>query len=333
MLKKFLTFSISLALFLPLSSNLLAWDSTGHRLSAAVALNFVEMNTRDTLFEILAAHPRYQQDFIDAIPDFIDADNQSQLQQWLLGQAAYWPDIARGLPDAERRRFNRPPWHYTDGAWVRDHAQLQGNVYVDLERFEDIAGMPREDVISEADVSNVTTAIDYNTRVLIDSSRPASDRAIALCWVLHLMGDIHQPLHAGSLFSPVLFDTGDRGGNGIAIGDDTLHGRWDSALAEGGFLAELPLLLDLAAGYRETNAAGAATNWSQWLNESRQLIQSIVYTTAMVRAIRNADANNSSMPAVTLSNDYVGRMEQTSRQRLGLAGLRMANFFNAELTR
>ena len=104
----------------------LAWDSVGHRLSAAVALEFMGPDTAAELMGILRAHPRYQQDFIDQIPAYIDRDNEEQMTQWLLGQAAFWPDIARGLPDEERARYNRSSWHYTDGAWIRDSAPFQG---------------------------------------------------------------------------------------------------------------------------------------------------------------------------------------------------------------
>jgi hypothetical protein len=45
-----------------------------------------------------------------------------------------------------------------------------------------------------------------------DPATEAVKRAIALCWVLHLVGDIHQPLHAAALFSKDSLK-GDRGGN------------------------------------------------------------------------------------------------------------------------
>ena len=71
-------------------------------------LEFIEPDTAAELMNILRAHPRYQQDFINQIPGFIDRDNQEQVTQWLLGQAAFWPDIARGLPYEERARYHRP---------------------------------------------------------------------------------------------------------------------------------------------------------------------------------------------------------------------------------
>ena len=124
-----LTRSLCIRLFPPLLLILIswgapafAWDSVGHRLSAAVALEFIEPDTAAELMNILRAHPRYQQDFINQIPGFIDRDNQEQVTQWLLGQAAFWPDIARGLPYEERARHHRSSWHYTDGAWIRDSA-------------------------------------------------------------------------------------------------------------------------------------------------------------------------------------------------------------------
>ena len=110
--------SLCIRLFLPLllipiswGAPALAWDSVGHRLSAAVALEFMEPETTAKLINILRARPRYQRDFIDQIPGYIDRDNEEQMTQWLLGQAA-----ARGLPDGERARHNRSSWHYTDGA-------------------------------------------------------------------------------------------------------------------------------------------------------------------------------------------------------------------------
>lgn len=103
----------STLLLIPISwgASAFAWDSVGHRLSAAVALEFMEPDTAAKLITILRAHPRYQRDFIDQIPGDIDRDNEKQMTQWLLGQAA-----ASGLPDGERARHNRSSWHYTDGA-------------------------------------------------------------------------------------------------------------------------------------------------------------------------------------------------------------------------
>ena len=193
-----------------------AWDSVGHRLSAAVVVSFLSDEKREALTEILRAHPRFEEDFLNQIPDFVDQNNEMQLQTWVLGQAAYWPDIARGIPSPDRARFNHPTWHYTDGAWIRGAAQTQGNSYVGVSPFDTIQGEAASSIRAERQVHNVVTAIDYNARLLTDSTQDLADRAVALCWILHLMGDIHQPLHTGSLFSQTVLEVGDAGGNRIS---------------------------------------------------------------------------------------------------------------------
>lgn len=308
-----------------------AWDAVGHRLSTAVALRYLGPEKQLVLQRLLEQHPRYQADFLDAMPASVRRGDTAEQLQWLLGQAAYWPDIARGLPDVDAARFNRPAWHYTDGAWVRDGASSQGNVYILLQPFADITGEPAESISSESRVHNIMTALDYNTRVLADSGRSMADRAVALCWVLHLMGDIHQPLHAGSLFSPNLFHTGDRGGNAITTDNGNLHARWDRALADGGVNGTLEAILQEQGSLMRPRIAGTPSDWSQWLAESRNLLLSVVYSDTMKTAIETADRRGTALPAQLLDTNYVNAMEHISRQRLGLAGLRIAIWIENEL--
>ena len=309
-----------------------AWDRVGHKITSAIALHFLSEEKRDTLIEILTLHPRYQEDFLNQIPEFIDQSDKQELSSWLLGQAAYWPDIARGLPGTVRSRFNRPAWHFTDGAWLRGAAQTQGNVYLDRSASPAIAGEAPTSILSESQVHNVITAIDFNTRVLLDQQEPATARAIALCWVLHLMGDIHQPLHTGSLFTPLLFAEGDRGGNGIRTGNrSNLHADWDQASSSGGFNENLPLVLNSIAGYEDSSIAGISSDSTVWMAESREILNLVVYSDSMRSAIRDAEENNNELATQQLSPEYLVGMQAIARQRLGLAGLRLAIFFENEL--
>ena len=318
-----------------------AWDSVGHRISAAVAVRFISEDTRDNLLEILSAHPRFQEDFLEQMPGFIQREDIETRTEWLLGQAAYWPDIARSLPNRERRRFNRPDWHYIDGAWVRDSALLAGNSYVDVDAFPERQGEPQSDIASEEDVHNVVTALDYNTRLLSDASIPLPERAVALCWVLHLMGDIHQPLHTGSLYSAHTFAAGDRGGNRIPVAlpgnqtgrDLNLHGVWDSALREFGVNESLPPILQQITGFSAPRIQNVSSDWTAWMSESRQFLTSQVYTDAMKAAVREADTHRREEIArpVAVDPGYVARMQQIARLRLGLAGLRLAIWFENDL--
>lgn len=315
---------------LPIQSAL-AWDSVGHRLTAAVALNYLGEDKQSLLLNILREHPRFEEDFLSQMPAFVVNGDEQQKTIWLLGQAAFWPDIARGLADDEREKYNRPTWHYTDGAWVRGAAGIQGNIYIGIERFADIEGLASESIRNERLVHNVMTAIDFNTWTLGNQASTAAEKAVALCWVLHLVGDIHQPLHTGSLYSARVFADGDRGGNAIRTDYGNLHARWDRALADGGVSTNLPLILQQLAGFSQPGIQGIESDWSQWLRESRQLLQASVYSEALIEEVSAAERERRRVNPMALTDDYINQMQNIARLRIGQAGLRLAIWFDTEL--
>jgi hypothetical protein len=84
---------------------------------------------------------------------------------------------------------------------------------------------------------NVVWAITHFSEILKDKSKPDAERADALRYIIHFVGDIHQPLHAATLVSDE-HPTGDKGGNDYPIktGDNfltmekpptNLHFLWD----------------------------------------------------------------------------------------------------------
>ena len=308
-----------------------AWDSVGHRVSAQVAVEYLDPGVRERLVAILRGHPRFTEDFLEQVPGFIDTGDELEFDAWLLGQAAFWPDIARGLPRAERARYHRGNWHYIDGAWLRDAATAQGNVYVGIDPFPDIAGPAGEAIRGESDVDNVVVALDYNMRLLADPATEAGQRAVALCWVLHLAGDIHQPLHTGSLFSAQLFESGDAGGNGIDTSDGNLHAVWDRALREQGILDSVDSITDAMQSMDLNEIESEPLDWTAWMHESRAFMTSVVYPETVEREILSAERMGRDMREIELSEDYLAEMRRLSEQRLGLAGLRIALLFNRNL--
>ena len=91
-------------------------------------------------------------------------------------QAATWPDEIRKTPD------DRPIWHYIDLPIVAPG----------------YTPSPAALVIVQP---NAETQIGAETKLLTTASASDQERAVALCWVEHLIGDVHQPLHDVSLFS------------------------------------------------------------------------------------------------------------------------------------
>lgn len=330
-LRKYLLITLLTSLASLFMHGTLAWDSVGHRLSASIATHYLSDESKAELLRILQQHPRYRQDFLEQMPASIVRSNTDDRFNWLLGQAAFWPDIARGLPETERVKYNRASWHYIDGTWLRGQANIQGNTYIGVAPFDDINGQSAQTIRNGASADNVMTALDYNTALLANAQTPGEQRAVALCWVLHLVADIHQPLHVGSLYSANRFSRGDRGGNGVETDDRNLHARWDRALSSIGVNSNLEAALEQHATTLERMDEQDAADWSLWMKESRALLLNTVYTEEMKSTIARTDSATARLREFTLSDDYVETMKTHARLRLALAGRRLAIWFEANL--
>lgn len=87
------------------------------------------------------------------------------------------------------------------------------------------------------------SALRSNLTLYRDAKASKADRAVALSWVLHLTGDITQPLHVTALMNKD-FSWGDRGGNEIRVAgserarkDVKLHKMWDDGASGPGCIA------------------------------------------------------------------------------------------------
>jgi hypothetical protein len=154
-----------------------------------------------------------------------------------LAQAATWPDEVRSDP----AWGHADPWHYIsidDGlAYEAAPKNPQGDVIVALTRCEGILRSPAASV---------------------------EQRVVALRYLVHLLGDLHQPLHVGR--------TADRGGNSIEVTwhrePSNLHAVWDSAMIDSEKLSfsEWAAFLDHPAP--EEVAAWQSGDYLDWLGES-----------------------------------------------------------------
>lgn len=309
----------ALCLGLLLGSLAHAWDATGHRLSAYVVWESLSLERRAELITLLEAHPRYQQDFVEQMPLTVMVGSDEEKLRWTLGQAAVWPDLVRGLGEEERIRFDRPTWHYIDGAWLRGSG-LQGNLYVGADPLPTIPGPPPGSVTDERDVDNVVLALEYNTALFNDDTASPAARAVALCWLLHLSGDIHQPLHSGALISNTLFPTGDRGGNAIPTRNGNLHSEWDEALRNQAFEDTLRRMVVTA---QQADLRSLSLDTSVWLQESRRLLHDFVYPDEIKAAVLRSERLGRRMDGIVIDADYLSRMQAISEDRVTLASMRM----------
>ena len=111
----------------------------------------------------------------------------------------------------------------------------------------------------------VSAQIERNARLLADRSVPTRERLMALALLVHFMGDLHQPMHAG--------DHQDLGGNkvaanyGIVSGRANLHSIWDGWLAERAISTPpsgpSAILAQTPTAERVRIATGTVEDWSR----------------------------------------------------------------------
>jgi hypothetical protein len=194
-----------------------AWNAIGHMAVVKLAYDQMDDALKLKLFKILKQHPHYTK--------FLAANRPSGVSEmeWVFLRASIWPDWIRPrrpeIRGPEVTRYHRGPEHYINiPIFKPDDAQtLAGRTLVD------------------PDATNILSALKQRCNDLSTSSAAEADRAISICWIFHLIGDIHQPLHNVAFFDNTeKFRSGDLGGNkfGVRIQGQKykLHTYWDDLL-------------------------------------------------------------------------------------------------------
>jgi hypothetical protein len=132
---------------------------------------------------------------------------------------------------------------------------------------------------------NILTAMAENERVVKNES-DLERKAIALAWLFHLVGDIHQPLHTAQLFT-VDYPKGDRGGNEICVrvtqaGQPMdLHRFWDGVITSSQNLTRLrneaTALRNRQEFQRSQLTELGNTDFEAWAKESFEIATKIAY--------------------------------------------------------
>ncbi len=170
--------------FLLATPTVQAWNKPGHMTSAAIA--YADLKDRNPavlvkVFEVLKQHPQFQSKWADKLSQ-VPADDRD-LYVFML--AARWPDDARGNP-----QYDRPVWHDVN-----------------------IPYRPGEVAIEIPQGADILKAFPENQSIAKSTEADAKARAVAVCWMLHLIGDVHQPLHTTKLVTERFPEPeGDRGG-------------------------------------------------------------------------------------------------------------------------
>ncbi len=165
-----------------------AWNGPGHKTVALLAYRDLSPNTRAKIHDLLQRHPHYEEFLSQKAPEGVKVD------EWAFLNVATWPDWVRP-PSKYAKKFHVGDRHFTNVPFI-----LEGHE----NSIDKNALKPKKE--------NVLAGLERCMKILGDETVPAEERSIDLCWLLHLLGDVHQPLHCVSFFS-AQFSQGDQGGN------------------------------------------------------------------------------------------------------------------------
>ena len=302
-----------------------AWNYSSHALSGIIAYHLMESDTRSKVLDLIKHHPRYREDFVDAMPDTSKFWTQTEREHWIFARIAFWPDIARGFNNEARDKYHHSTWHYINlGIFPNEEIKEQfGPTLPSNTKL-------KYNEASEFERMNIMEALDYITVEFESEETTKQEKAVLLCWLIHLVGDLHQPMHASAMFTPRLFSEGDRGGNSIKVGKYNLHSTWDWAVGGEKDLSKLALHLnaiqkDESTNLRDDNAKDIF-NFNAWLDESNSLAKSKAYSEAVRDTVLSAENSYSTeFPTFTMSNEYKLNMEEAAKERVILAGQRLSD--------
>jgi hypothetical protein len=292
-----------------------AWGCKGHQIVALIAENHLNPNTRVIVKEILDAAP------IDSTLNRYCGESGLDA----FADSSTWADDERSI------RPETAPWHYLDIP--------RGSAKSDVATFCAAEGC-------------VTKAIEAQLEILRDPTASAQARGDALRFLIHFVGDMHQPLH--------LTTNNDRGGNCVPISffelepsltnpqkEDyrpNLHSVWDTDIIErfSHGQTQQQTADSLEKKYQAQRVAwqSAGIRVGSWAWESHQLAEATAYRKLPIkisieepqRVATCADDNHISTRMLALhervDEKYQAAAALVAEQQLVKAGVRLAMLLN-----
>lgn len=290
------------------STATLAWWDMGHMTVAAIAYGRLEPEAKKTVAALLRLNPDFQT-WVEGVP--ADARDRTAFIH-----AATWADDIKRRSDYQRGSIAKDGADATANIGYRDHKVHDYWHYVDLPFSAD--GAPGR----EPEAPNALTQIEAFKKTL---GSDASDdvKSYDLVWLLHLVGDVHQPLHATSRFSRAM-PKGDQGGNKETVClaftcGAKLHAYWDGLLGDRGGPSDAETLAATLSAPDST--AAAIDDPATWVRESEKLAEQFVYA---------GPIGNGAGP-FALTDAYQADAKRIAEQQVALAGVRLAGLINRAL--
>ncbi|MEO9944955.1 MAG: S1/P1 nuclease [Paraglaciecola sp.] len=240
-----------------MSFQALSWGQIGHRVTGAIAENYLTAEAKLAIAKILP--------------------NET------LAEASTWPDEMRSNP-SEFWKKTAGPYHYVT---IPD-----GKTYGEV-------GAPEQ--------GDGFSALQAFTKQLKSDKTTIEQKQLALRFIIHIIGDLHQPFHAGN--------GTDRGGNDVKLKffwqDSNLHRVWDSGLIDSQQLSYTEWSAILLAKISKQQA-------QQWMDVDPHIW---IAESAKLRAKLYPDSDE-------ISWDYQYQNLPIVKERLQMGGVRIAAYLN-----
>ena len=298
---------ISIALLCLFKTPVSAWNALGHKVVAEIAWEQLDDPTRQQIVDALQRHPRFAEDFVRKMPEDVAMADKAVQDHWIFQQAAAWPDIAR------KTQFDLPSWHY-----------INIPLFLDGERRVTFNLSTEYPTTTMQDEGNVAQATKHCLALIANPGASADARALAYSWLIHLVGDMHQPLHTTQLVSNY-FPEGDEGGNKIpVVQGHNLHSLWDDLLGTRSQMQDVDREVVKLREQREYWNVDTRLDINGWIAESNDAARSVVYDSAILQEVRSARPGEKLVP-IPLSTVYLQAAGQLARRRIVAAGLRLGS--------
>jgi S1/P1 Nuclease len=290
-----------------------AWYDFGHEAVATIAWNKLNPQTKERVKTLLAKNPYYSR-WVAAVPA---GTSDAEKDLLIFAQSATWPDAIKhdsaytadgaekgNKPDGPQCAENigysdkrlHKYWHYDDEPFSPDHTPLPPHA-----------------------TPNAQTQIEAFRKVLASDSTDDL-KSYDLVWLIHLVGDVHQPLHC---VTRVIHDdpNGDKGGNDCKLTGkpDNLHSEWDGIVGDD---RTLQPAVDFGKNLPDAPKGQAKKKDEKvWIAESFKLARKKVY----------AKPIGKTNGPFELTDEYKQQARKIGEERVELAGARLANLLNTEL--
>jgi hypothetical protein len=270
-----------LALVMLGSANVFGWSAEGHQTVADIAQQILVQSGQFAPVQAILGNLTLAQ--ISTCPDELRAFQSSGTAMSAICQQVF---------TSPAPPTNTGNWHFID---------------IDVS----LTSPTHQDVLNACANNCVLSAISQWGAVLANPSNPTNLRLQALSFIVHFIGDLHQPLHSATRGT-------DAGGNAEQVridgGTTSLHHAWDANLVSD-INANAATLATLLSPEIATAQAEPQSDPETWVLQAFQFARTVAYA--------GIPTTNTT---TTLSTTYINNAEPVVRQQLGRGGVRLAQY-------